>query len=340
MACNTPNQAWHIGNTAQGKKNLVFAKPTDHWNYDKYLIPCGDCISCKLGKAAEIALRGTHEALTAKINTFITLTYAPEHLPENGTLVPKHLDDFIKRLRYYYPDKKGFKHLSCGEYGQNPMDKNSVERPHYHLCLFGIKFEDAKFFKYSKKGYPQYISPILSKIWKYGFHTIAEFDHNLAEYTARYNVKLIAAENRQKAENELRYVQPWENEYANLITGEVYDTPRYEAHMRKLKLEPEFIKYSRNLGRTYYEKYARDADKGYYNTKKGKIPVPRAYEKIKEKYENEPYNIDRPKLAELKEERHKQAVLSGEGTRNRRRQKLLIDKIKQQRHTRNLNNDN
>lgn len=67
-------------------------------------------------------------------NTFVTLTYSDENLPvEKGmaTLKPKHLQDFLKRLRAEIAPIK-IRFYAVGEYGDNTW------RPHYHLALFGF----------------------------------------------------------------------------------------------------------------------------------------------------------------------------------------------------------
>lgn len=71
------------------------------------------------------------ESLTHSDNAFATLTYAEDQLPAGGSLMPRHLQLFLKRLRNeVYPSK--IRYFGCGEYG----DKS--ERPHYHLALFGV----------------------------------------------------------------------------------------------------------------------------------------------------------------------------------------------------------
>lgn len=62
-------------------------------------------------------------------NTFVTLTYNDENLPENG-VTPRELSGFMKRLR----TNTGLKvrYFGVGEYGDVSW------RPHYHLALFGF----------------------------------------------------------------------------------------------------------------------------------------------------------------------------------------------------------
>ena len=46
-------------------------------------MPCGNCLACKIQRSREWAMRLLHELEYWEKATFITLTYAPEHLPEN-----------------------------------------------------------------------------------------------------------------------------------------------------------------------------------------------------------------------------------------------------------------
>lgn len=66
-----------------------------------------------------------------KENCFVTLTYADQFLPSDGSLEPRELQLFIKRLRKAISPRK-VRFYACGEYGE----KNA--RPHYHLSLFGM----------------------------------------------------------------------------------------------------------------------------------------------------------------------------------------------------------
>jgi hypothetical protein len=339
MTCTTPKRAWKYGLTENGKQKLTFKKPDMHWLYEELPIPCGQCISCKLGYARETALRAEHESRMHELNSFITLTYAPKYLPENGSLVPNDLTKFIKRLRYRFPNMP-FKYLACGEYGNNPTT-GEIQRPHYHLCLFGLDFYDKQFFKYSKKGFPQYISPTLSKEWKYGFHTINDWDRELGQYTARYNLKKVINKEKDKLKREYHFVQPWQDEYANTLTGEIIDQATYEDYLKKQSIQPEFVRMSQNLGKTYYEKYSTDADKDYYQTRRGKVPTPRAYDKHREKEQEtkEFKKSGRPTLGQLKESRKEIAMSSTENSKNRLRQKHIINKQIVDNHNRSLKDD-
>lgn len=45
------------------------------------LIPCGQCLGCRMRRASDWELRCMHEASMWPQNCFITLTYSPEALP-------------------------------------------------------------------------------------------------------------------------------------------------------------------------------------------------------------------------------------------------------------------
>ena len=88
-------------------------------------IPCGKCIGCRLAYSKEWAVRIVKECESFEYNYFLTLTYDDEHL-KSPSLVKKDLQDFFKRLRWFY--KKNFNHdniryFACGEYGEKYTSK-------------------------------------------------------------------------------------------------------------------------------------------------------------------------------------------------------------------------
>lgn len=154
-------------------------------------LPCGQCRGCRYMRTKEWAVRCYLEAQTAKCSAFLNLTYSPEHLPENGTLVKKDLQKFIKRLRrnleYQNPDLK-IRFYASGEYG----DDNG--RPHYHVLIFGYDFPDKYFFKKSRKFHKLYRSPFLEKCWTAGHSWIGDVQLESAAYVAGYIRKKINGE--------------------------------------------------------------------------------------------------------------------------------------------------
>lgn len=67
------------------------------------------------------------EAVTAPTASFVTLTYNEES--DIGTLVPDHLQKWLKRVRRNAGPCRFF---GVGEYGSR------TSRPHYHIALFGL----------------------------------------------------------------------------------------------------------------------------------------------------------------------------------------------------------
>lgn len=110
------------------------------WGSDYVAFPCGHCAVCRQKKASEWALRLMFESRLYSLDNiaFVTLTYSPEHLPENYSLVPSDLSSFVKRLRKHLSVRNApkIRFFGCGEYG----DKRS--RPHYHLLIFGLNKKD------------------------------------------------------------------------------------------------------------------------------------------------------------------------------------------------------
>lgn len=186
MPCYAPVSGFYAKDkNPNGKRNLVFKKEKSHSGIP-VRIPCGRCIGCKLEKSRQWAMRCVHETQLHQDNIFVTLTYDEKHLPENGTLVPRHLQLFLKRLRKQTKLKLRF--YASGEYGE---EKN---RPHYHAIIFGCDFNDKKLYKYGKHGDPVYTSATLHKIWTAGQATIGQVTFESAAYVARYTTKKITGD--------------------------------------------------------------------------------------------------------------------------------------------------
>lgn len=166
------------------------------------------------------------------LGSFITLTYADEHLPENGQLTKRHWQLFAKKLRQQCGP---FRFLLCGEYGA----RTATERCHFHAAIFGLDFiypKDANrvLFKKNDQGHSLFTSPILTKLWPYGTHLIGDVTFDSVNYVAGYINKKV---NGRKAKAHYERI--------NFDTGEVYDQV------------PEFALMSRRpgLGTTWIEKY-------------------------------------------------------------------------------------
>lgn len=132
-----------------------------------YVVPCGQCMSCRINKAKMWAIRCVDELKYHDESIFLTLTYNEENLPQNLSLNVAHMQLFFKRLR-----KAGFifRYFACGEYG----DTN--KRPHYHAIMFGIG--------------KQHLDALNEK-WGLGFIYIGDVTLQSCNYVAAYCQKKI-----------------------------------------------------------------------------------------------------------------------------------------------------
>lgn len=222
-------------------------------------------------------------------NSFITLTYAKE--PESRSIDVVEYQLFMKRLRRHYPGKK-IRFFHCGEYGQvlqedgltplpHPLvdGREALGRSHYHAILFGLDFEDKKFFKMSN-GNRIYTSETLLKIWGKGHVTIGGVSRESAAYVARYVMKKVNGE----------------------MAGDYYKKVGEDGEVFPVK--PEYTTMSRRpgIGESWYRKYKNDLfphDECIVDGKK--VPVPQYY--LKKLKEEQPHTHE-----VIKEKRYKKAM--------------------------------
>lgn len=151
-----------------------------------FSVPCGRCIGCRLERSRQWAVRCMHEASMYEDNCFVTLTFDDQYLSKmcpTGSLCRRHMQDFMKALRQKFKPLK-IRAFYCGEYGEMNF------RPHYHILLFNLDFEDKMYWK-SVNGHKYYISKDLSKLWPYGWSTVGDVTFESAAYVARYCTKKI-----------------------------------------------------------------------------------------------------------------------------------------------------
>ena len=153
---------------------------------DVMLIPCGQCIGCRIRQREDWTTRIELEARDYPKEEvwFITLTYDDEHVPgmivNTGeimrkvqyvwkpgkkrpesvqTLLYPDVQKFLKRLRKAYRGK--LRYFVAGEYGEK------TARPHYHMILYGWRPTDLKhLYKIQHNGY--FTSKWLANLWGMG----------------------------------------------------------------------------------------------------------------------------------------------------------------------------
>nr|UQB76420.1 replication associated protein [Flumine microvirus 31] len=264
MACYSPLQGWRDSCGA-----IVFSrrKGTDA----EVTVPCYTCVGCRIARTRMWALRIVHESKLWDRNSFVTLTYAPEHLPPYGSLRYSDVQLFHKRLRKAVGP---FRFFCVGEYGEN------LSRPHYHLCYFGYFPDDARKLLSSDEKLPAYSSASLSEIWGLGHVHVGSLTYQSARYCAGYIFKK-------------QYGDRGDIRYAVVDADGVVN-----------RVMPEFARMSLRpgIGASWYRRYASDFHTFDVAVLDGKrFPVPKYYDVLLERE-----NPDR--LAELREDRELNAL--------------------------------
>lgn len=180
MSCYRPVRAYQ---KADGE--VVFSEVRG--DYIRTLeLPCGQCIGCRLERSRQWAVRCLHESKLHEENSFVTLTYSDENLPSNGSLVYKHFQLFMRRMRKSLGAPVRF--YMAGEYGEQ------YGRPHYHALLFGKDFSDKKYFKSGKFGDALFTSRELDSYWRLGQCLVGTVTIQSAGYIARYCMKKVTGQ--------------------------------------------------------------------------------------------------------------------------------------------------
>ena len=225
MPCRAPLEAVQ----KEGARPIIFAtgrRPSTLAEGYKLLeLQCGQCRGCRLEKSRIWGARIAHECawLWERFNlpsSFITLTYAEEHLPLYGSLVPKHLQDFFKRFRRRIEPNK-IRYYASGEYGsqcakhevQDCVLCGPIQRPHYHAIVMGFGFPDRQVVG-QRNGLTIYESNFLNELWDKGFHEIGSATFESAAYTARYVMKKVNG--RQAEQGHYTRYDPWFDRWNNV----------------------------------------------------------------------------------------------------------------------------
>lgn len=259
-------------------------------------VGCGRCVGCRLESSRQWAVRCLHEASLHDANSFITLTYEDDQLPENGSLDLEHWQKFARRVR---KSGRRFRFFHCGEY------TDDERRPHYHALMFGLDFrEDRTKFKKNKRGEQLWRSPTLEKLWPHGYSSIGALTFESASYVARYCMKKV---NGEKAAEHYESV--------NTETGEV------------TQLRPEYITMSRKpgIGQGWIDAFSGDVYPDDFVVTRGTRARP-------PKYYDDRYGAGHPdEMEEIKEDRKEKGRIHAANATEERlkvREKVAIAKTK------------
>lgn len=225
-------------------------------------VACGQCIGCRLQRSQDWATRLTHEASQHAESSFLTLTYAEEHLPWNLSLQPNQLRDFMHRLRKLCSRRYAthVRFFACGEYGTKSL------RPHYHLLIFGFGFPDRVPWRTTTAGHLVYRSRELETLWPFGNSEIGTVTKESAGYVSRYCLKKMTG---NCAFAHYTRVHPQ--------TGEM------------IHLEPEFCRMSNRpgIGLSWLRKFRSDVNRNFVTIDGSKRAIPRYYKKKLEEDERD-----------------------------------------------------
>lgn len=163
---------------------MICADPYVKGNGEAF--PCGKCLAC-LKRWREI---WTHrlmlENLCHSASAFVTLTYAEDTVPQDGSLRPADFVGFMKRMREHVARKEGQKlrFYGVGEYG----DKTG--RPHYHVLLFGYKSCLGGMSRYGRDA-PDCCSQcdLVRDVWGLGHVGLGTVTHQSVRYVCSYMTK-------------------------------------------------------------------------------------------------------------------------------------------------------
>ncbi len=263
MACFAPYTGFRsrTPNLKTGKFPIVWTKEKSIG--DSMEIPCRKCIGCLEDRIQDWAIRINHEASLYDDNCFITLTYADKFLKKDYSLKIRDAQLFLKRLRKKYRGRK-IRYFMAGEYGKQ------TARPHYHMILFNLEFQDKQAWRLTDKNYQVYRSPILETIWTAGHSEIGSVTLGSARYLASYLMK-----GKIKGD-------PKTDQYIkiNYYTGEIET------------ITPEFQTMSTNkgIGHGWYKKFKSDLYPDDYVVLEGKkYRIPEYYDRLYEVEEPEKY---------------------------------------------------
>lgn len=142
--------------------------------------PCGQCLPCRINARRIWSTRLRLEAMGCDYKGYVvTLTYSDDFYPPSGSLQPDEAQKFIKRLRYFFPEK--IRYYFVGEYGR------LTERAHYHALFFRQK--EAIFNDESR----QQFTDAVARAWTAGFFKVDVLSAKAISYVVKDVAKGIAS---------------------------------------------------------------------------------------------------------------------------------------------------
>lgn len=243
-------------------------------------VGCGKCPLCLRKKGNEWNFRLRHMAKFADDCYFITLTYAPEHLPNYGDNGLHNVQCFLKRFRKNNNLIPGyFRYFLISELG------GEHGRLHYHAILFNTGMNWMELAK------------ALRRDWSLGRIDVKHINQNRINYVSKYTLQNLYRGKRFY----LKEVTTKKNKYGGSVTSFVkVRIPNYF-----------FMVCSKGIGLDFLTKkminYILDRGDGCVQENGFTIAIPRYYMSHLEK-------IDKEKTESIKSVRLTQAIKTYEQT--------------------------
>lgn len=302
MACDSPLKGYKDKDTG----GITFRRENSVG--EKMEVGCGQCLGCRLDYSRMWAMRISHESSLHEFsggNCFITLTYRSPwectpnqfknglYVPEDFSLNDRHMVLFLKRLRRAFPNNK-VRYFYAGEYGKTCKHGFNLDvikcgscncgRPHYHVCLFGLSFDDLEAY-HTDGAITRYTSPTLERIWGYGFVDVGELNFNSAGYVSKYILKKIGGMNKTD-----HYMSFDEYGVVTFIMPEFVRMSRGRPCKLHKKANIDCPDCELGIGAKWWHKYKRDIYPSDCCPVPGNDPmkgVPRYYDKLLERTDPE-----------------------------------------------------
>lgn len=262
MPCYHPLKGVRGEVNSNGKRPLLFDfKAVECSSQLPTLVPCGQCVGCRLEYSRQWAMRCLDEAKMHRENSFITLTFDDKHLSVDRSLDKRDGQLFMKRLRkmLWREYRKKVRFFMCGEYGEQ------FGRPHHHALIFGHAFADRKFLRRTGSGFNIYMSKELQSVWPNGYTSVGDVTFESAAYVARYVMKKVTGVDK-------------EEHYVDKRTGVIR--------------EAEYTVMSRRpgVGATFFDKFKSDMYPFGTKVVRGvEVKSPRYYDSLYEKGDPEAF---------------------------------------------------
>lgn len=166
MKCISPIRVKSAG------RFTVFNDNGNKFVSEQLIVPCGQCIACRLNYGKYWSIRMMEELKHHDKACFATLTYDDEHLNNvvedygSPVLVKSDLQNFWKRLR----KERKVRYFCCGEYGDR------FGRPHYHAIIYGVSPDEVD---------------LVAKHWQQGHIKLGTVTPDSCSYVAKYMTKKL-----------------------------------------------------------------------------------------------------------------------------------------------------